>query len=75
MGIFSGALGFYLWTLALTRLSPTQVAVYANVNPAVAIILGVLLLGESLSWAFFLGLGTLVVGVLFVNWPQKAHSV
>jgi drug/metabolite transporter (DMT)-like permease len=71
LGIFCGALGFYLWTLALARLSPTQVAVYANVNPAVAIILGVFLLGENLSGAFLVGLGILVVGVLFVNWPKK----
>ena len=75
LGIFCGALGFYLWTLALTRLSPTQVAVYANANPLVAIILGVVLLGESLSGAFLAGLGTLVIGVLFVNWPKKVHRV
>ena len=71
LGIFCGALGFYLWTSALTRLSPTQVAVYANANPAVAIILGVFLLGENLSGAFIVFLGVLVVGVLFVNWPKK----
>ena len=73
LGIFCGALGFYLWTLALTRLSPTQVAVFANANPAVAIILGVVLLGENLSGVFLVGLGTLVVGVLFVNWPKKVR--
>ncbi len=73
LGIFCGALGFYLWTLALTRLSPTQVAVYANANPVVAIILGVVLLGENLSRVFLVGLGILVVGVLLVNWPKKVH--
>lgn len=71
LGIFCGALGFYLWTFALSRLSPTQVAVYANANPMVAIFLGVILLGENLSTAFIAGFGTLVVGILFVNWPKK----
>lgn len=71
LGIFCGALGFYLWTFALTRLSPTQVAVYANVNPMVAIILGVILLGESLTTVFLAGSGTLAVGIIFVNWSGK----
>lgn len=71
LGVVCGALGFYLWTLALARLSPTQVAVYANANPAVAIILGVFLLGENLGGAFFFGLGILMVGVVCVNWPKR----
>src|SRR3712207_3695957 len=28
LGVFGGALGFFLWTFALTRLTPTQVTVY-----------------------------------------------
>lgn len=44
-----------------------------NANPAVAIILGVVLLGENLNGTFLVGLGTLVVGVVFVNWPKKVH--
>lgn len=71
LGVFCGALGFFLWTFALSRLSPTQVAVYANANPMVAIILGVILLGENLSTAFIAGFGILVVGILFVNWPTR----
>ena len=49
---FCGALGFFLWTFALSRLTTTQVAVYANANPMVAIILGVILLGERLFGVF-----------------------
>lgn len=71
LGVLGGALGFFLWTYALTRLSPTQVAVYANANPMVAIILGIVLLGESLSPVFIIGLVILVVGICFVNWPKR----
>lgn len=74
LGIFGGALAFYLWTLALTRLTPTQVAVYVNVNPMVAIILGAILLAEKLTGAFVVGFVAVVVGVLFVNWPRKTES-
>jgi drug/metabolite transporter (DMT)-like permease len=45
----------------------------ANANPMVAIILGVVLLGENLNGTFLVGLGTLVVGVVFVNWYKKVH--
>ena len=70
LGIFGGALGFYLWTFALTRLTPTQVAVYVNVNPIVAILLGAALLAEKLTGVFVVGFVAVVVGVLFVNWPR-----
>jgi drug/metabolite transporter (DMT)-like permease len=71
LGIFGGALGYFLWTFALTRLTPTQVAVYVNVNPMVAIILGAVLLAEKLTGVFVVGFVTVVVGVLFVNWPRR----
>ncbi|HZB11192.1 MAG TPA: EamA family transporter, partial [Rubrobacter sp.] len=38
LGVFGGALGFFLWTFALSRLTPTQVAVYINLNPLVAMV-------------------------------------
>jgi len=74
LGIFGGALGYFLWTFALTRLTPTQVAVYVNVNPMVAIILGAVLLAEKLTGIFVVGIVTVVVGVMFVNWPRKFES-
>ena len=74
LGIFGGALAFFFWTFALTRLTPTQVAVYVNVNPMVAIILGAILLAEKLTGVFIIGFVAVVVGVLFVNWPRKIES-
>ena len=74
LGIFGGALGYYLWTFALSRLTPTQVAVYVNVNPMVAIILGAILLAEKLTGVFVVGCAAVVAGVLFVNWPGKIES-
>jgi len=74
LGIFGGALGYFLWTFALTRLTPTQVAVYVNVNPMVAIILGAVLLAEKITGIFVVGFVIVVVGVMFVNWPRKIES-
>ena len=67
LGIFGGAIGYFLWTFALTRLSPTQVAVYVNLNPMIATLLGVTLLAEKLTGIFVVGLAAVLAGVLLVN--------
>ena len=69
--MLGGAAAFLLWTWALSRLTPTQVAVYVNLNPIVAALLAILLLGERRSGLFLLGFATVVVGVLLVNWPGR----
>jgi drug/metabolite transporter (DMT)-like permease len=71
LGVPGGAVAFLLWTWALSRLTPTQVAVYVNLNPVVAALLGVLLLAERRSSLFLLGFAAVVTGVLLVNWPSR----
>ncbi len=71
LGIFGGAIAFYLWTSALARLSPTQVAVYVNINPMVATLLGATLLSERLTGVFIAGFAAVIAGVLLVNLPAR----
>lgn len=71
LGVPGGAIAFLLWTWALSRLTPTRVAVYVNLNPIVAAVLGVLLLAERRSGLFLLGFVAVVGGVLLVNWPAR----
>ena len=71
LGIFGGALGYFLWTFALSRLTPTQVAVYINVNPMVATILAAALLAEKLTGVFGVGFVAVLFGVLLVNLPKR----
>jgi drug/metabolite transporter (DMT)-like permease len=71
LGICGGALGYFLWTFALAHLTPTQVAVYINLNPMVATILGAALLAEKLTLIFIAGFVAVLGGVLLVNWPKK----
>jgi drug/metabolite transporter (DMT)-like permease len=69
LGVFGGAIAFYLWTFALARLSPTQVAVYVNINPMIATLLGATLLAERLTGVFIAGFAAVIGGVLLVNLP------
>jgi drug/metabolite transporter (DMT)-like permease len=71
LGICGGALGYFLWTFALAHLTPTQVAVYINLNPMVAAVLGAALLAEKLTLVFIAGFAAVLIGVLLVNWPTK----
>ena len=73
-GVLGGAAAFLLWTWALSRITPTQVAVYVNLNPIVAALLGIVLLGERRSSLFALGFVAVVAGVLLVNWPRGRRS-
>jgi drug/metabolite transporter (DMT)-like permease len=71
LGVLGGSAAFFLWTWALSRLTPTQVAVYVNLNPVVAALLAILLLGERRSLLFAAGFLAVVTGVLLVNWPAE----
>jgi drug/metabolite transporter (DMT)-like permease len=73
LGIFGGAIGYFLWTFALTRLSPTQVAVYVNLNPMIATLLGATLLSEKLTGIFIAGFAAVLAGVLLVNLPGRVQ--
>jgi drug/metabolite transporter (DMT)-like permease len=75
LGIFGGAIGYFLWTSALRHLSPTQVAVYVNLNPMIATVLGATLLAERLTDVFILGFVAVLAGVLLVNLPATLQPV
>jgi drug/metabolite transporter (DMT)-like permease len=74
LGVFGGALAFSMWTSALGQLSPTQVAVYINLNPLAATLLAATTLGERLSKWFVLGFVAVGAGVLIVNWTPARYT-
>jgi drug/metabolite transporter (DMT)-like permease len=74
LGVLGGALAFSLWTSALRRLSPTQVAVYINLNPIAATLLGATVLHEQLSALFLVGFIAVAAGVMIVNWSPTVSS-
>jgi drug/metabolite transporter (DMT)-like permease len=75
LGILGGAVSFSLWTAALRYLSPTQVAVYININPMAATLLAAVMLHEHLSASFVLGFAAVAAGVMIVNWTRAPVRV
>jgi drug/metabolite transporter (DMT)-like permease len=49
-------------------------AVYISLNPLVAMVLAAALLAERLTTIFVVGFGTVVLGVLVVNWPERREA-
>lgn len=66
--IFIGSLLSYsAYVFALNNLPPSLVAIYAYINPIVAVILGWLILSESLNWVMGLSCMVTLFGVYLVN--------
>lgn len=67
LALVCSALCFFWYAQALKALSPIQAAIFVNLNPIVAVLAGVLLLGETVLPLQLLG-GALIVGsILLVN--------
>ncbi len=63
LAVGGGALGFFLWVVALRHASPTRVANTITVNPLIAMAAGTMLLGEPVTAALVLGLVAVCAGV------------
>ena len=61
------ALAFTLYMFVLQHLSATVSSLYTYINPVVAVLLGWLWLGESLTWWTTAGMAVTIVGVWLVN--------
>jgi len=62
----------YVWLLQVR--SATQVSTHAYVNPVVAVLLGVLFLGESMTALQLLGLAVILFSVLLINLAKYRAS-
>jgi len=62
-----GVVAYLCYYYLLSKVSATAVSMLSFVTPAIAVFLGVMLLGESPYWQMFAGLGLIAVGILTVN--------
>jgi len=67
LGVIAGALGFFLWTWAVRQSTPTHTAVFLTLNPTTAALLGAVLLGESITVPFLMGLALVLAGIIVAN--------
>jgi drug/metabolite transporter (DMT)-like permease len=63
LGLFAGALGFYLWVFALERATPTRVANTITVSPLAAALLAAMLIGEPIGVSLVIGVAAVGAGI------------
>ncbi len=65
--VVGSLVGFLAYTWLLQHVSATLAGTYAYVNPVVAVLVGWLLGGETISWRTLVALGVILLGVTLVR--------
>ena len=64
LGTIAGTLQFSLFMWALRWLPPTTAVLYLTLNPITAMVLGIILLGEKLTFELMAGMALVLVGIM-----------
>jgi drug/metabolite transporter (DMT)-like permease len=75
LGLFGSALTFYLWAFALSRTTPTRVAISVTVNPITAALVGAVLLDEPIRWNLIVGLVAVFLGIWIATTVSRGRCV
>jgi drug/metabolite transporter (DMT)-like permease len=73
IGVSSGV-GYFLWLWALNNATPTRVTVFLALSPVTALLLGALMLGESITALSTGGLALVVLGLFLAHRRQSAST-
>jgi probable blue pigment (indigoidine) exporter len=74
LGLLGAALTYFLWFRGIARLEPATVSPLTLLSPVTAVILGWLVLSQSLSLAQIIGMITVLVSVWVGQRAQQANS-
>jgi drug/metabolite transporter (DMT)-like permease len=72
--VFGSLLAYSAYVFAISKLPPTQVSVYAYINPIVAIVCGWLVLNEKMTISVLTGTLITIAGVYMVNREFKKQQ-
>jgi len=71
MTIASSCVAYTAYAWLARHVSPASIGTYGYVNPAVATVLGWIILGERLTRIQLLGMVVMLLGVALVTWPSR----
>jgi len=72
LGILGTGLAQVMWYYLLHEIGPTRSTFVTYILPLGGVILGVIFLGEHLSWQLALGTLLIVASIVVVNWKRRA---
>jgi drug/metabolite transporter (DMT)-like permease len=65
--LFASFVSYGAWSWGLQRIGATRASVFNNVQPVVAMFLGILILGDSLALVSVAGVAFVIAGIMVVN--------
>ncbi len=68
------ALGQQAWLYGVKGVGPSRAGIFINLIPVSALLLSVLILGETLDAVKVAGIGLILVGVWLVNWQSARYA-
>jgi len=71
MIVFATVIGYLAYQWLLIVRPAHEVATHTFINPVVAVLLGVLLVGETVNVPIVLSMGLVLLAVLFIRFPHK----
>jgi drug/metabolite transporter (DMT)-like permease len=74
LGVFGTGVAFIVYYRVMERTSATYVSMVTYLVPVFGVILGVLVLGEQLSWNAYFGCALILLGVMIVNGVFRVTS-
>jgi drug/metabolite transporter (DMT)-like permease len=75
LGVFGGALAFFLWVYALEQTTPTRVANTITVSPIAAALLAAVLIGEPIGVSLLIGIAGVAAGIWIASTERaKRHE-
>ncbi|HEX6076259.1 MAG TPA: EamA family transporter [Micromonosporaceae bacterium] len=74
LALLGSALAYWLLFYLIENLGPVEVSYNTLVSPVVAVLLGVVVLGEPLTWMIVLGTAALAAGIWYVVRPRPGDQ-
>ena len=71
-GLFSVGLAYVFWNAGIRRVGPSHTAVYANMVPVIALVIGVVWLREEVAISELLGAALILTGLFLVRRQHKS---
>lgn len=73
--VFGSLIGFTAYSWLLKNAQPSMVATYAYVNPVIAVLLGWLIAGESMTGQMLIGAGVIVGSVVLITSQKNTQDI
>jgi drug/metabolite transporter (DMT)-like permease len=71
LGILATAIAFLIFFALVAEVGPSRMTVITFLNPAVAVLLGVLILSEPITWGLLLGFPLVLLGSYLATRPDR----